>query len=465
MRKTLALLVLLAVSPTLAEEEDASFHRDPAAVAKVDAAEKLVYLPRREGLTKLKVVVKLVLTGKHALFDRTLGALEVWLEEPEFLRVTRHGSGDKGAEEVLPHHDGKRCVRRDLVEFAAWPYALYPDADLKNIEFAPKSRTRIRILDRRGTGVEVTFDRNGLPKQHTHYVKGKRQKFERLEFAEHEGAWLLVRRTAQGGRDETKWHWQKREGLWLPKSIDRTFGKLEFRIDLDYRTVELRPEGTPPKLPPRSDPAAVAALKRAERLVYDPVALGVESARFRVTVSKREWKGDQVFRVSFAAPKTAEVVAVEISGDLADKKDQIASMRRFVLTCLVEAVYYRPPVIVSFDDRLVTKKPGEERTYLVSDRKATEIEVLLDRNGAFASCTSRNLVLGTIDMRVSYRPAEGTSLIEESRQPWRKSSQRWTWQKVDGFWLPKRVVFTAADTIMAMTASDYEITKKQQEAD
>ncbi|MEN8151066.1 MAG: hypothetical protein ABFS86_14700, partial [Planctomycetota bacterium] len=278
--RSIAVLALVLFLPALAAREEGKPRRDPAAVAKVAAAEKLAHLPRREALTKLKFVATLTKPGKYAAFDEPLGAFRIWLEEPESLRIEPHGTVHREAEEVLPHHDGKRCVLRDLVEYALWPYALYPDADLRSIEFAPKSRTKVRILDRHRTGLEVTFGRNGLPKQHTRYVKGKRQKFEKLEWGNYGGTWLLDGRTAQGGKDATRWHWEKKDGVWLPKSIDRTLGDVEFRIDLEYERVEKRPEGTPPVLPPRSDPADVAALSKADRLVHDPMAEGLVSARF-----------------------------------------------------------------------------------------------------------------------------------------------------------------------------------------
>jgi len=455
--RSLTLLVLVLLAPLLAAEEEWKPRRDPAAVAKIEAAEKLVYLPRREALSTLKFVATLTKPGKHAAFDQPLGAFEVWLEEPEFLRIEERGSVDREAEEVLAHHDGKRCVLRDLVDYALWPYALYPNADLRSIGFAPKSKTKVRILDRHRTGLEVTFTRDGLPKQHTRYEKGKRKKFEKLEFAKHEGAWLLVGRTAQGGRDATRWHWEKQDGLWLPKSIDRTFGKAELRIDVEYVKVMPRAEGVPPVLPPRSDPADAAVLRRADRLVYDPVAEGLESARFRVTASDRRWKADRVFSVSFTAPDTVVVVA---AGDDAVAADD--PVRNLVELCFAKLVYRRPSAFPDLDDWLVTKNAEEEGTYLLSDRSVTEIDVRLFGNGALASWKKRLVDPVMTDHVLSFLFVDGKSLLETSRKPFEKSTLEWTWQKVDGFRLPRLVLHRHKGSLMRMVATEFEVTKLKQ---
>ena len=43
------LLLLLTLARSVAAEEEGALRRGPAAVAKIAGAEKMIYLPRREG--------------------------------------------------------------------------------------------------------------------------------------------------------------------------------------------------------------------------------------------------------------------------------------------------------------------------------------------------------------------------------------------------------------------------------
>ncbi|MEN8152353.1 MAG: hypothetical protein ABFS86_21220, partial [Planctomycetota bacterium] len=229
-------------------------------------------------------------------------------------------------------------------------------------------------------------------------------------------------------------------------------GDVEFRIDLEYERVEKRPEGTKPKLPPRSDPADVAALSKADRLVHDPVAEGLVSARFTVTVSDQRWKADRVYSVRFAAPDSLTVVE---SGETPGAADD--PVRNLVELCFGKLVFLRPPAFPDLDDWLVTKNPEEEGTYLLSDRSVTEIDVRLFGNGALASWKKRLTDPVMTDHSMTFLLVDGKSLLEKSRKPFTKSTLEWTWEKQAGIRLPRLVLHRHKGRLTRLVATNFEV--------